>query len=122
MVIPNWSNKSSFFLIVQGQRYLMITLKRVQEAHPRMADSGVYQLIDLGHGEWIFRANFIQICEINTHSPLPILFLDYYRVCQPFGIEDFLDSPSLFEFRHFLTDCFCMLFRWTTRELLFRSC
>ena len=121
MVIPNWSNKSSFFLIVQGQRYLMVTLKSVQEAYPRMADSGVYQLIDLGHGEWIFRASFIQICEINTHSPLPILFLDYYRVCQPFGIEDLLDSPSLFEFCYFLTDCFCMLLGRMTRELLFGS-
>ena len=87
-----------------------------------MANSDVHQLIDLGHGKWIFRASFIQIYEINTHSPLPTLFLDYYRVCQSFGIEDHLDSPSLFQFRHFLTDCFCMLFRWTTRELLFRSC
>ena len=34
--------KSSFFLIVQVQRYLMITLKSIQETHPRMADSGVY--------------------------------------------------------------------------------
>ena len=99
----------------------MITLKSVQETHPRMADSGVHQLIDLGHGEWIFRANFIQICEINTHSPHPTFFLDYYRVCQPFGIEDLLNSPSLFEFRYFLTDCFCMLLGRMTRELLFRS-
>ena len=86
-----------------------------------MADSSVYQLIDLGHGEWIFRFDFIQICEINVHSPLPTLFLDYYRVCQPFGIEDLLDSPSLFEFCYLLTDCFCMLFGWTMRELLFGS-
>ena len=46
-----------------------------------MADSSVYQLIDLGHGEWIFGAGFIQIYEINVHSPLPTLFLNYYRVC-----------------------------------------
>ena len=86
-----------------------------------IADCGVYQLIDFGHGEWIFRVSFIQICEINTYSSLPILFLDHYSVCQLFGIEDLLDSPYLFEFRHFLTDCFCMLFRWTTRELLLGS-
>ena len=96
----------------------MITLKRVQETHPRMADCGVYQLIDFGHGKGIFRASFIQICEINTYSPLPTLFLDHYSVCQPFGIEDLLDSPCLLEFRHFLTDRFCMLFRWPTKELL----
>ena len=59
----------------------MITLKSIQETHPRMVDSGVYQLIDLGHGEWIFRASLIQICEINAHSPLPTLLLYYYCVC-----------------------------------------
>ena len=75
------SNKGCFLLIVQGQRYLMIALESIQETHPRMADSSVYQLIYLGHREWIFRASLIQIREINTHSPLPILFLYYYRVC-----------------------------------------
>ena len=99
----------------------MITLKSIQETHPRMADSSVHKLVDLGHREWISRVSFIQICEINTHSPLPTLFLDYYRVCQPFGIEDLLDSPRLFEFRYFLTDCFCMLLGLMTRELLFRN-
>ena len=58
----------------------MISLESIQETHPRMADSSIYQLIDLGHGEWIFRASFIQICEINAHSPLPALLLYYYRV------------------------------------------
>ena len=86
-----------------------------------MADCGVYQLIDFGHEEWILKASFIQICEINTYSPLPTFFLDHYSVCQPFGIEDLLDSLCLLEFRHFLTDCFYMLFRWPTRELLLGS-
>ena len=81
MIVPNRSNKSSFFLIVQGQRYLMIILKSIQETHPKMADSGVYQLIDLRHGEWIFRASLIQIREINAHSPLPTLLIYYYCVC-----------------------------------------
>ena len=119
MIIPNRSNKSSFLFIVQGQRYLMITLESIQETHPRMADSSVYQLIYLGHREWILKASLIQIREINAHSPLPTLFLYYYRVCQPFKIEDLLDSPSLLEFRYLLSDCFCMLFGWTLRKLLF---
>ena len=108
-------------MIVQGQRYLMITLESIQETHPRMTDSSVYQLIYLGHREWILRASLIQICEINAHSPLPTLFLYYYRVCQPFRIEDLLDSPSLLEFRYLLSDYFYMLFGWTSRELLFRG-
>ena len=51
MVVPNRGNKSRFFLIIQGQRYLMITLEGIQETHPRMADSNIYQLIYLGHKE-----------------------------------------------------------------------
>ena len=81
MIILNRSNKGCFLLIVQGQRYLMITLESIYETHPKMANSSVYQLIYLGHREWIFRASLIQICKINAHSPLPILFLYYYHVC-----------------------------------------
>ena len=74
------SNKSNFLLIVQGQWYLMISLESIQETHPRMADSSVYQLIYLGHREWIFRVSLIQIHEINAHSLLPTLLLYYYCV------------------------------------------
>ena len=95
------------------------SLESIQETHPRMADSSVYQLIYLGHREWILRASLIQIHEINAHSPLPTLFLYYYRVCQPFRIEDLLDSPSLLKFRYLFSDCFCMLFGWMSRELVF---
>ena len=59
VVIPNRSNKGYLLLIVQGQRYLMITLEGIQETHPRMADNSVYQLIYLGHREWILRASLI---------------------------------------------------------------
>ena len=59
MVVPDRGNKSSLLLIVQGQRYLMITLEGIQETHPRMADNGIYQLAYLGHRKWIFAASFI---------------------------------------------------------------
>ena len=56
MIVPDRGNKSS---LVQGQRYLMITLKGIQKAHPRMADSGIYQLVYFGHRKWIFGTSFI---------------------------------------------------------------
>ena len=59
MVVPDRSNKSSLLLIIQGQRYLMITLEGIQETHPKMADSGIYQLVYLGHRKWILGASFI---------------------------------------------------------------
>ena len=49
MVVLDRGNKSSLLLIVQGQRYLMITLEGIQKAHSRMADSGIYQLVYFGH-------------------------------------------------------------------------
>ena len=59
MVVPDSGNKSSLLLIVQGQRYLMITLEGIQKAHPMMADSGIYQLVYFEHRKWILGANFI---------------------------------------------------------------
>ena len=59
MVVPDRGNKSSLLLIVQDQRYLMITLEGIQEAHPRIVDNGIYQLVYLGHKKWILGASFI---------------------------------------------------------------
>ena len=59
MVVLNRGNKSSLLLIVQGQRYLMITLEGIQEAHPKMVDSGIYQLVYLRHRNWVLGASFI---------------------------------------------------------------
>ena len=59
MVVPNKSNKSRLLLIVQGQRYLVITLESIQETHPRMADSSIYLLVYFGHRKWILGASLI---------------------------------------------------------------
>ena len=59
MVVPDGGNKSSLLLIVQSQRYLVIALEGIQKAHSRMVDSGIYQLVYLGHREWILEASFI---------------------------------------------------------------
>ena len=59
MVVPDKGNKSGFLLIVQSQRYLVITLEGIQQAHLRMANSGIYQLVYLRHKEWILGASFI---------------------------------------------------------------
>ena len=59
MVVPNRGNKSSLLLIIHGQRYLMIALEGIQETHPIIADSGIYQLVYLRHRKWILRASLI---------------------------------------------------------------
>ena len=59
MVVPDRGNKSSLLLIVQSQRYLVITLESIQKAHPRMTNSGIYQLVYLRHRKLILGASFI---------------------------------------------------------------
>ena len=59
MVVPDRGNKNSLLLIVQSQRYLVITLEGIQKAHLRMVDNGISQLVYLGHREWILGASFI---------------------------------------------------------------
>ena len=65
---------------------------------------------------WI---GFYQVCEIYTHLPLPIFLFYYHGVSQPFRIENFLDSPCLLKFRHFLFDNLRMIFRRAPRRLFF---
>ena len=59
----------------------MITLEGIQESHPRMADSSIYQLVYLGHRKWILGASLIYVREINAYSPLPTLFLHHHSIC-----------------------------------------
>ena len=54
VIISSGSNKSCLFLIVQRQWYLVISLKGIQETHPRMAYRYSYQLIYPRHRERVF--------------------------------------------------------------------
>ena len=45
-----------FFSVLGCQSNLMIPLKGIQEAHPRVSVCGIYQLVNLRHREGIFRA------------------------------------------------------------------
>ena len=59
----------------------------------------------------VFRAGFIQICEVHTYQPHPILLLYYYYIGQPLKVENFLNSLGLFKLVHLLLDSVRMLFR-----------
>ena len=108
MVISKGSDKSCFFLVIYGQWYLMISLKGVQEAHPR-------------HRERIFWADFIQIHEVYIDLSLFALLLYYYNIGQPLKIKNFLDSPCSFKFHHLIFDGISMLFRRALRRLFLWS-
>ena len=83
-----------------------------------MAHRCIYQLVYSRHREGVFWEGLIQIHEVHAHLPFPALLLHYYGVGQPFGVEDFLDSPCLFELHHLFPDSVCMFFGWVLRRLL----
>ena len=70
----------------------------------------IYQLINPGEGKKVLRANLIQISEVHTYTPLPILLLYYHSISQPLGVEDLLNCSSLFQLVYFYPYCFGMLF------------
>ena len=80
MVIPSRSDKSCLLLITQSQWYLVVSLEGIKKTHPRMAYSSIHQLIYLRHGKGVFWAGLVQICEVNTYSPLSILLLYHYSI------------------------------------------
>ena len=59
VVVSGGSEKSCIFLITQGQWYLVVPLKGIQEAHLRMAHDCIHQLVYPRHREGIFQAILI---------------------------------------------------------------
>ena len=117
MVVSNWGNKSSLFLIVRGQRYLVISLEGIQETHPRMTYGCIHQLVYLRHGKWILGASLIEVREVHAHLPLSSLLFYHHRIGQLLRIKNFLDSLSLFELGHFTPNRLGVLLRWSPRSL-----
>ena len=80
MVISIGGYERCLLLIVGGQGNLMITLESIHKAHPWVPIRGIYQLIDLRHGEWVFRACLVQISKINTHPSFAILLFYHHGI------------------------------------------
>ena len=89
----------------------MVLMKSVQETHPGMAYSDIHQLVYSRHGKRILWASFIQIYEVHTYPPLPILLLHYHCISQLVRVEHFLNSPNLFKLIHLFLNSIIMLFR-----------
>ena len=117
MVVPNQGYKSSLFLIVDGQRYLVIPLEGIQETHPRVTHGRIHQLVDFWHAKWILGASLIEIREVHAHPPFSSLLFYYYRIGQLLRIKNFLDSPSLFELGNFASNRLGVFPRWSPRRL-----
>ena len=82
MIVSNRSNKSCVFLIVLCQWYLMISLKGIQETHPRMAYCCIHQLNYPRHRERVFGTSLIKICEVHIHTPFPSFLFHYHLLAK----------------------------------------
>ena len=77
-----------------------------------MAHRCVHQLIYSRHREGICWASLILICEVHTHSLLPVLLFHHHNIGLPFRVEIFLDSPCLLELHHLISNNICMFLGW----------
>ena len=104
-------------MVVLSQCYLMVSLESIQEAYSGVAYGCVYQLIYLRHRKRIFWANFIQISEVYTNSPLSALLLYHHSVSQPLRIKNVLDRPRFFKLHHPIPNSVGILFRRASKGL-----
>ena len=81
MIVGIRGDEYCFFLVLRCQGNLMIPLKGVQKAHPRVSVCGIYQLVNLRYRKRVFWACLVQIHEIYTNPPLAILLLHYHGIC-----------------------------------------
>ena len=70
-----------FDLVILFEGYLVIAGVTVEEGEEFIAGSGIYNLVYPRQTKGVFRAVFIKISVISTHSPFFIVFLNENRVC-----------------------------------------
>ena len=73
-------------LVVAG-----VAVKKREECAPGCQ---VNNLVNAREREGVFRAVFVEICIVNTHSPFAISLFYKDWVCHPFWMCDFLDETS----------------------------
>jgi hypothetical protein len=56
---PSWCNKRHFFLVCWTQRYLVISLEGIWEAHPLMTGGCINKLVDLRQREWVLGTGLV---------------------------------------------------------------
>jgi hypothetical protein len=66
-----------------------------------MSRGGVDQYIHLRKGKAVFGTCFVQVGEVNAHSPFAVCFLHQHNIHQLGGIIDFSNETSLQELLYF---------------------
>ena len=67
----------------------MVTSIGIEETHPVVPSCGIDHLVDFLEGKAVLGAGLVEVGEVYTNPPLPILLLDHYRVGQLLRVVDF---------------------------------
>lgn len=65
-----------------------------------MSNNRIYELIDPGEWKLVFWTCFIEVSEVNTHSPVSIYFFHENYVSQSFWIINFSNELGLKKLLH----------------------
>ena len=88
-------DEGRFDLVFLFEGNLVVSLVAVKEGEQDTPGSGVDDLVDARKPEWVFWVMLIEICVVDAHSPLVVVFLeDQDRICQPLWVEYFFDKPG----------------------------
>ena len=102
MIISVRGYECYFLLVFGSQGNLMVSLKGIQETHPRVPISGIHQLINFWHGKRVLWACSIQVREIHTDPLLAVLLSDDHGICQPFREEGLIYCSDLLQLLYLL--------------------
>jgi hypothetical protein len=81
-------DETGFLLILLRHPTLMVARETIQQRHNRRVGHRVHNLIHPWEWVVVFWCSLVEVSEVDTHPPFPILFLDRHRVDQPLGVHD----------------------------------
>ena len=89
---------------------MMIARVTVQEGEQYASGHLVDDLIDAREPKGILRAMLVEVCVVDGHPPLVVLFENEYWIRQPFGVVNFFDASGHEQLGEFFLDAFSFLY------------
>ena len=116
MKITSRGNEKKNFLVLRGQRYLVVSLESNKKTHLGMPIRHINKLVYLRRWKRIFRTCLFRSVKSTHTIHFPFFFFTTI-VLAPFGIINLPNCPSFFKFIHFFPHCLSMYIQGSTRLL-----
>ena len=99
-------HERGLFLVFWVHTDLVVAGEGVHKTEKFRADFGIYDEVDPRKRETVLWARSVDVCEVDTESPLAICSFDKYDVGQPLRVLHLPDRSYLEEFSDLLVDGF----------------